>query len=161
MKFFILKTDYTRLVLIFMNQEHVMGKLYTSNPAGIKLLEVDAEIWQITRGKTTLPDMISVKELSPSNHLFQRFLQEWKGNPGDEWWSIYEKEFLQELTTDEKLHGLRKIYKKLYQGQNIVLVCFCKDHNFCHRRLVGEFFKPYGIEAIELNPINNDQLSFF
>ncbi|MFB9759610.1 DUF488 domain-containing protein [Ectobacillus funiculus] len=137
------------------------GRLYTSNPAGLRFLEEEAEIWQITRGGVNLPNTVVVKELSPSPSLFQTFVQDWKGTPFDNWWHLYEKRFLGEMETDEKLRGLRDVYKRLLVGRNVVLVCFCKDHRYCHRRLVGEFFKPYGVEAIELNPVSQDQLSFF
>ena len=39
----------------------------------------------------------------------------------------------------------------------MVLVCFCHDHRYCHRRLVGEFFAPYGVKSEELNPILIEQ----
>jgi len=137
------------------------GKLFTSNPAGLKNLEVEAEIWQITRGGLTLPNVLLEKNLSPSPGLFQLFVQEWKGKPFGQWWSKYEEKFLIELGTSEKIRGLRDVYKRLILGKNIVLVCFCKDHRYCHRRLVGEFFSKYGVEAIELNPVTQEQLSLF
>ncbi|MCU5340121.1 DUF488 domain-containing protein [Bacillus cereus] len=137
------------------------GHLYTSNPAGLRFLKEEAEIWQITRGGINIPNTVLVRELSPSRPLFQTFIQDWKNKPFDEWWHLYEKRFLTEMKTDEKLHGLRHVYKKLLIGKNVVLVCFCKDHRYCHRRIVGEFFKPYGVEAIELNPVSQDQLSLF
>ncbi|HDR7805742.1 MULTISPECIES: DUF488 family protein, N3 subclade [Bacillus] len=137
------------------------GRLYTSNPAGLRFLKEEAEIWQITRGGISIPNTILVRGLSPSPQLFQTFIQDWKDKPFNEWWDLYEKRFLVEMKNDEKLRGLRDVYKKLLMGKNVVLVCFCKDHRYCHRRLVGEFFKPYGVEAIELNPISQDQLSLF
>jgi uncharacterized protein YeaO (DUF488 family) len=138
-----------------------LGKLYTSNPSGLRYLSEDVEIWQITRGGVNLPNTILVKELSPSPDLFQTFVRNWKGRPFDQWWGLYEERFYKELESDEKLKGLRNVYKRLLLGKNLVLVCFCKDHRFCHRRLVGDFFIPYGVEAIELNPITKEQLSFF
>lgn len=137
------------------------GKLYTSNPSGLRNLNEEAEIWQITRAGVDIPNSIVVKSLSPSPILFQNFIQDWKGKPFEEWWHLYEKRFLEELTTDEKVVGLRDVYKKLLIGTNVVLLCFCKDHRYCHRRLVGEFFKPFGVDAIELNRITEEQLSLF
>lgn len=137
------------------------GMLYTSNPAGLKNLNIEAEVWQITRGGLTLPNVILEKKLSPSSSLFQTFIQDWKGKPFNQWWPKYEKKFLIELETEEKIRGLRDVYKRLLLGKNVVLVCFCKDHRYCHRRLVGEFFKPYGVKAIELNPISQEQISLF
>ncbi|WP_419883966.1 DUF488 family protein [Peribacillus sp. B-H-3] len=137
------------------------GKLYTSNPSGLSKLGIKAEIWQITRAGHRLPNTLLVKHLSPSKELFQTFVKEWKGKPYDQWWDKYEKRFLEELKTEEKLKGLREVYKRLLIGENVVLVCFCNDHRFCHRKLVGEFFKPFGVVAEELNPITTEQLSIF
>lgn len=137
------------------------GKLYTTNPTGLKYLDTEAELWQIMRSAQTLPNTILVKVLSPSKHLFIKYSQEWKDKPYSEWWPKYEKYFLGELKSVEKMRGLREVYKNLLAGKNIVLICFCSDHRYCHRRLVAEFFEPYGVTAIELNPIKSEQLSIF
>jgi uncharacterized protein YeaO (DUF488 family) len=137
------------------------GKLYTSNVEGLKFAPSHAEIWQITRAGHAISGAIVVRNLSPSPQLFQRYLKEWKGTNPQEWWPLYENVFLSELREEEKLKSLRDIYKKLLQGKDIVLLCFCMDHRYCHRRLVGEFFEPYGVTAVELNPIKEEQLSLF
>ncbi|GMN99862.1 DUF488 family protein, N3 subclade [Parageobacillus thermoglucosidasius] len=137
------------------------GKLYTSNVDGLKFAPPHAEVWQITRAGHDISGAIVVRSLSPSPQLFQRYLKEWKGTNPKKWWPLYENVFLSELREEEKLKSLRDIYKKLLLGQDIVLLCFCADHRYCHRRLVGEFFKPYGVVAVELNPIKIEQLSLF
>lgn len=137
------------------------GKLFTSNPAGLKKMNIEAEVWQITRGGLTLPNAILEKKLAPSPFLFRTFVQDWKGKPFETWWSKYERRFLDELKSDEKIRGLRDVYKRLMLGENVILVCFCKDHRYCHRRLVGQFFEPYGVKAVELNPISQEQISLF
>lgn len=135
------------------------GKLYTSNPAGLKYLKEKAELWQVMRAGYDLKNTIRVKELSPSDELFQTYLRAWRKKTTDEWWPLYEKRFSKELESEEKLKGLRAVYKKLLQGNNVVLICFCDDHRICHRRLLGEFFQPYGVEAYELNPIKSEQIT--
>ncbi|WP_026679180.1 DUF488 family protein [Fictibacillus gelatini] len=137
------------------------GRLYTSNPSGLKYLKEQAELWQIMRAGPELPSAIRVKELSPSDQLFKRYIKEWRGKPPIKWWTLYEEQFMKEMKTEEKLQGLRAVYKGLLLGRTIVLICFCEDHRVCHRRLVGEFFKQYGVEAVELNPVNSDQLTLF
>jgi uncharacterized protein YeaO (DUF488 family) len=146
-----------------MEKNHLkpIGKLFTTNPSGIKKLEIEAELWQIMRSAQSLPNTIQVKSLSPSKQLFLKYDQDWKGNPYNEWWPKYERFFLEELKSPGKIQSLREIYKKLVAGKNIVLICFCSDHRYCHRRLVGEFFKPYGVTVTELNPIKIEQLSIF
>jgi uncharacterized protein YeaO (DUF488 family) len=137
------------------------GNLYTSNPDGLKKLEMNADVWQITRGGVILPNTKLVRALSPSKSLFQRFIHDWKGKPYKEWWPKYEERFLKEMESEEMKKYLREVYKELCRDKNVVLVCFCKDHRYCHRRLVGEFFEQYGINVTELNPITQDQLSLF
>lgn len=144
-----------------MNSSVPTGKLYTSNPTGLKYLKEEAEIWQIMRAGPELAHAIRVKELSPSDQLFQSYVRTWRHKPSNEWWPLYEDRFMREMKTEEKLYGLRAIYKRLLMGKNVVLICFCDDHRICHRRLVGEFFKSYGVEAVELNPVKTEQLSLF
>ena len=135
------------------------GQLFTSNIIGLRNLKVEAEIMQITRAGIEIPNSTLVRNLAPSPELFNTFNTEWKHLPPQVWWRKYEKQFLEELYSEDKLNCLRGIYKKLLAEVNVVLVCFCKDHNYCHRKLVGEFFKPYGIIAKELNPVQSEQLS--
>lgn len=144
-----------------MKQPVPTGKLYTSNPTGLKYLTEKAEIWQIMRAGPELPGSIRVKELSPSDQLFRTYIRAWRGKPANKWWPFYEEQFKNELKTEEKLQGLRSVYKRLLLGQSVVLICFCDDHRICHRRLVGEFFQQYGVKALELNPINSEQLTLF
>jgi uncharacterized protein YeaO (DUF488 family) len=144
------------------NPHKPTGKLYTSNLAGIKQLKnQEVELWLITRAGLEIPNTILVRSLSPSKVLFRTFISEWKDTPPSSWWRKYEKLFLEEMISDEKVEGLRMVYRKLLEGKNIVLICFCNDHRYCHRRLVGEFFRTYGVIAEELNPIKSEQLSMF
>lgn len=138
-----------------------MGLLFTSNANGLRSLKVDAEIWQITRAGIQIPNSILVRGLAPSTELFETFLRDWKNKPGKEWWPEYESRFLEELKTEEKLNSLREVYRRLKSGTNIVLVCLCKDYNYCHRKLVGEFFRQNGIIAEELDPVTHEQLTLF
>jgi uncharacterized protein YeaO (DUF488 family) len=137
------------------------GKLYTSNVTGLKKVDFEAEILLITRAGQEIPNVKVVRELSPSPDLFQTFLNQWKNKNPAEWWHLYEQRFQHELISNEKKRALREVYKKLLNGNDVVLVCFCADHRYCHRRLVGEFFKPYGVEAKEINPLDIEQLTLF
>lgn len=136
-----------------------IGKLYTSNVEGLKRIDFDADEYLITRAGYDVNGTKRLKGLSPSPDLFQRYVLKWKdsGNP-EKWWPYYEKFFLEELKTEEKLKDLRCIYKELIRGKNIVLVCFCKNHKYCHRSLVADFFLKYGVESIELNPVDYEPI---
>jgi uncharacterized protein YeaO (DUF488 family) len=137
------------------------GKLYTSNLVGLRKLDVEVEIWQITRAGIEIPNSMLVRNLAPSPELFEKYNTKWRNESPSTWWSDYKKQFLDELQTEEKLVCLRQIYQRLKSGKNIVLVCFCKNYNYCHRRLVGEFFKRYNIDFEELDPITTEQLVLF
>ena len=137
------------------------GQLFTSNPAGLKKLNVDAAILLITRAGPELTQVEIVRDLAPSPGLFQALLSMRKDSDGFDWWPEFEEKFKLELKSNIKLHALREVYKRLRSGENVVLVCFCKDHRYCHRRLVGEFFDEYGFAATELNPITVEQMTLF
>ncbi len=138
------------------------GKLYTCNANGLHKVNFPANILMITRAGFEIPNAEIVRDLSPSPELFQTYLKEWKDRePYNVWWPKYEQRFLNELKLESRIKALREVYKKLVLGQDVVLVCFCKDHRYCHRRLVGEFFKDFGVEAKELNPIEVEQITLF
>lgn len=138
------------------------GKLYTSNVSGLKKKPAGANVLAITRGGAEIPGTDIIRDLSPSEDLFHTYLEEWRGKMAyEEWWPLYEKRFMAELKMESRVQALREVYKKLLRGEDVVLMCYCKDHRYCHRRLVGEFFKDYGVEATELNPIKVEQLNLF
>lgn len=130
------------------------GKLYTSNVEGLKKINFNSDVYLITRAGYDVDGAERMKGLSPSPELFQRYIKKWKdsGDP-EKWWPYYKEFFLEELKTEEKLKDLRGIYKELLRGKNVVLVCFCKNHKYCHRSLVGDFYESYGVEVVELNPV--------
>jgi uncharacterized protein YeaO (DUF488 family) len=138
-----------------------VGKLYTSNPAGLKKIDFEADVLLITRAGVEVPNTEIIRDLAPSSDLFHTYLERWKDKPGAEWWPRYEERFKNELRSNVKLVALRDVYKRLLRGKNVVLVCFCKDHRYCHRKLVGEFYKEYGVQAEELNPVQVEQINLF
>ncbi|GGO09443.1 DUF488 domain-containing protein [Saccharibacillus kuerlensis] len=137
------------------------GKLYTSNLPGLKKLKTQAARLLITRAGAEISNVEPVRALSPSPELFYTYLDEWRDRPDKSWWPEYERRFGRELESQEKLTALRDVYKRLLKGQDVVLICFCKDHRYCHRRLVGEFFSEYGVQAEELNPVTVEQIDLF
>jgi len=141
------------------------GYVITANISSIKNIVCD-EVWQITRSNKNISAVKWVPDLAPSPNLYSRFINEWKGKPGEDWWPIYKYQFEKELDTDEKLNALRKLWKLVKSGKVIALVCFCRDGRYCHRALVGDFLKRYGIRVEEYKKektVNNDyrQLKLF
>ncbi|HIW34122.1 MAG TPA: DUF488 domain-containing protein [Candidatus Paenibacillus intestinavium] len=137
------------------------GKLYTSNPTGLKKINFDATLLLITRAGADISGTTRVRELAPSAALFHESIEQRQSKPGPEWWPQYEEKFLLELQSDVKINALREVYRRLLRGENIVLVCFCTDHRYCHRRLAGHFFEQYGVQVEELNPVTVEQITLF
>ncbi|RIX59627.1 DUF488 domain-containing protein [Paenibacillus nanensis] len=137
------------------------GQLFTSNPAGLKKIDFDASILLITRAGPEIDRVEIVRDLAPSPQLFQALLSKRKASDNYDWWPEFEEKFNFELQSGIKLQALRDVYKRLRKGENVVLVCFCKDHRYCHRRLVGKFFDEYGYTSTELNPVTVEQMTLF
>jgi uncharacterized protein YeaO (DUF488 family) len=135
------------------------GKVITVSVSTAKHATVD-EFWLITRAGPDVPGMTRHRELAPSTELFHRYLNQWKGQPPEEWWSLYTSAFSKELLTEEKLEALRVLYRKVKNGAVIGLVCYCSDGNCCHRRLVAKFLEEHGIEAEEVAVPPSPQLHF-
>lgn len=90
-------------------------------------------------------------ELAPNKQLFKKYLTEWKGRAGDEWFEEYKKRFVEQLKEPEVKEKLRTLYKLvMHENKNIVLVCFCEDYRYCHRSIIGEYLESYGV-PVEYN----------
>ncbi|ANY68619.1 hypothetical protein BBD42_20685 [Paenibacillus sp. BIHB 4019] len=137
------------------------GKLYTSNLNGLKKINFPATKLMITRAEIDIEGVAMYQALAPSQDLFQFSLDGRKEVADFAWWPKYEERFAAELQFDRKLEALRQVYRMLLEGSDVVLICFCHDHRYCHRRLVGEFFAPYGVKAEELNPVLIEQMKLF
>jgi uncharacterized protein YeaO (DUF488 family) len=82
--------------------------------------------------------------LCPSDELLRAI------KSGEIDWDEYEVYFKEEMQKDPMLTALRQLYKRLKSGEDIILVCYEKDYMQCHRRLIGEFLKQFGVEYHEL-----------
>ena len=71
---------------------------------------------------------------------------------GDIDWCDFEREFKKEMEKQPMLQGLRDLYRRVKNGEDIILACYEKEDTKCHRRLIGEFLQQYGIYYAELQP---------
>jgi uncharacterized protein YeaO (DUF488 family) len=140
------------------------GYVITASISSIKNIVCD-EVWQITRSNKYISGAKWVPGLAPSSTLYRRFINEWKDRHGDEWWHTYKVQFEKELQTNEKLNALRRLCNLVKTGKVIALVCFCRDSQYCHRTLVGDFLRQQGIRAKEyekeMAENNYEQLTLF
>mgnify|MGYP001248594206 CR=1 FL=1 len=115
---------------------------------GIDSLDVTANIKLfIARVKPkSIAGWIHVPQLAPSAKLFNQYIM-WRRQglwPGK--WKTYEEQFLAEI----KAMGnyLARIQQHLDEGKDVALACYCKQVQYCHRKLVGDYFKDKGYEVV-------------
>jgi hypothetical protein len=92
------------------------------------------------------PDRVSISRGVPKDYNGKRYLKlapewDWVKKPEDEFRKLY-AQLLDKLDAQE-------VYDEL--GEDAILVCWEPPGNFCHRRIVAEWFeKELGIEVPEL-----------
>lgn len=65
-------------------------------------------------------------------------------------WDDFVVEFKRQMKQGETLTALRELYKKA-KTEDVILVCYEKDYNMCHRKLIGDFIAGYGIQYEEIS----------
>lgn len=109
-----------------------MTVMYTANYASVKKLPKDLRPISISIGVPKWWTGESDKRLAPSWKMLKSSRE------------IYDRDFLKQL---KKLDA-RAIYEQL--GDNAVLLCYETHNDWCHRRLVAEWFESeLGIEVPE------------
>lgn len=85
---------------------------------------------------------IEYKKLAPKYGFFI----EWKRNKDNAFYiQHFREEVLNQLSITEVIEDL----EKLSHGKSIVLLCYEKPKDFCHRHLVATWFNKNGIECAE------------
>ena len=125
------------------------GLIITAPLSASRHIQADAR-WLITRKNTdkAVIGITWVPELAPSQALFNRYREEWRGT-SQKYWPLYVDRFREELKTEEKLKALRRLWRLTAQGQTVLLLCYCPRPEHCHRSLVGEFLKAHGANVRE------------
>lgn len=137
-----------------------LGKLQDSIGAGqglnagkiilcsINSLDVTADIKLfIARVKPKgIQGWIHVPQLAPSAKLFNQYIF-WRRQglwPGK--WETYKRQFVTEMKVMDNY--LARVEQRLNEGKDVALACYCKQVNYCHRKLVGDYFKNKGYKVI-------------
>lgn len=115
-----------------------------------------------SRKKGMYSNFIYVPELAPSEKLFTLTQYKWKKfifsteemyylksvNAGD-WHKLYERDFLKELNEDGvKRRYIKRVCQRLDEGKNILMVCYCKNKDVCHRKYLAEHIEELGYKVI-------------
>lgn len=129
------------------------GLIITAPLSAARYIQAD-EQWLITRKNIDkpAPGIIWVPELAPSQSLFNRYMDEWRG-ASQKYWPIYVDRFNEELKTEEKLKALRRLWRSIAQGKTVALLCYCQRPENCHRSLVSDFLKAHGAHVQEYVPL--------
>lgn len=126
----------------------MFGTLWTTDVGALRYTRAD-EHWLVTRGGGDIVGTIRVRELAPSPALFHQYVTRWRGRPPEEWWGRYEGAFKAEMKNPVVMEALRRLYRRLQDGTNVALVCYCRDPEHCHRRLLGDFLSNHGVTVLE------------
>lgn len=123
------------------------GKVYICALSHARQVPKDNNnLFLTTRSKRNSNGIYHFPGLAPSQELFNKYHQVWKGNPPELWWYAYREQYLRELQ-QPYIDYLRT---GLDANQNITLMCFCGDETHCHRSLLKEIFTNLGYETISL-----------
>lgn len=85
---------------------------------------------------------LEYKVLAPSHAL----LSAWHKNHDE---NYYRRVFGNKLNS-LNVHGVISVLEYMSKGKDIVLVCYERPGNFCHRHLIAEWFCKNGYETEEL-----------
>ncbi len=110
------------------------------------------EKWLITRVEVKGDGILWVPDLAPSQRLYGRYMEEWKGLAAERYWDTYVDAFNEELKTKEKLRALRKLWKLSSEGITVALLCYCPKPTHCHRSLIANFLRVHGANVLEYVP---------
>ncbi len=142
-----------------------MGTLHLTYLSNLRKLDLKNEIVLfIVRKNLGIEnqDLIHVPELSPSLELFEK-VKRWKKEDFREnefnflkktgeypdWWPLYEIAFEKEIRERKDMKKyLKAVEKRLKEGKDVYLVCFCKSVEKCHRGILGKYFAEKGYEVI-------------
>lgn len=98
-----------------------------------------------------------IPQLSPSAKLFSDYFRWKKGDFTQEeldeiqaagveedasieqkYWALYVPRFYEELATRQDLiKNMKRLLQRLDEGKNVLLMCYCYNLNYCHRKIIG------------------------
>lgn len=131
-----------------------MKTIYTASPNQLKkdlefVRDENTLVLLITQYGFDFDDAKRYRSLAPSKALFNK-AQNYKKEYPENWFEYYAADFNKEL--DEKDQVFKNIDDFMEdENHNLILVCYCKDYNICHRSLVAKKFRErgYNVEEFE------------
>lgn len=117
-------------------------KIYTSYFSKLRKIPEDIIPISIARKEPEFFSGLEYKSLAPSWELIQL----WKQTQDEEKYTYYYNTSV--LGRLNPLNVFRDL-ARLSGGKDVVLVCYEKPSNFCHRKIVAKWFQNSGIECSE------------
>jgi uncharacterized protein YeaO (DUF488 family) len=115
--------------------------IYTSYFGKIKSLPKDATLVAICGRQPEWFNGYHYKKLAPKYDFFI----EWKKNQDNDYYiKCFNEQVLSSLSPQEVINDLTKL-----GNSDIILLCYEKSENFCHRHLVREWLNKNNIECEE------------
>jgi uncharacterized protein YeaO (DUF488 family) len=137
-------------------ERKIKGKLYLSNISKSGWFGENVSKLFIARQPIKNMDKYKMEwpiELVPSYDLWYEFTHR-KIN-----WDDYYKRYRKEVILNPKCKDmLDKIMKRLKNGEDIMLICYCDKSKFCHRGILGEYFINEGVEVINLDEYDDSKI---
>lgn len=117
--------------------------IYTSYFAKIQLFPMEIVPISICGKAPTWYDGLQYKKLAPKYDFFMK----WKETHDDDYYiKCFNEQVLQHLNAKQVEEDL---YKLADNSKDIVLICYEKPGDFCHRHLVADWLQASGIECRE------------
>jgi uncharacterized protein YeaO (DUF488 family) len=119
--------------------------IYTSYFALLRKIDPQLSPVSIARFPPKWFDGYEMKELAPDQKLL------WKAKQGKINKEEYAKKYMAQIQKRFEPHVLYEELEEEFNGKDIVLLCFEKKGEFCHRRLLAEWLEvALGIRVKEL-----------
>lgn len=116
-------------------------KIYTSYIGNWRNFPEDSEVFMVTRSIPAWVKFKQVPELAPNKILFHKF----------KYWGMSQEEFIKQYRSQLTSINLKQTIENLSSSKNIILTCYEKPEDFCHRHILAIELIKLGYNVKELN----------
>jgi uncharacterized protein YeaO (DUF488 family) len=100
-----------------------------------------------TKGNIIISDKVRhLKVLAPSQDLFGWYL---KHRYDNNWYEHYKEQYEEDMKNSNEMNDVLNKIKLLAKTQTILLACFCKDVNTCHRGIIADELRKRGTNVLK------------
>lgn len=144
------------------SETKTVGKVYLSSLTNVRFAP-PSSIYLTTRSSKQAEYALAqgweyCPELGPSWDLFNRVKAFKEANRWNQimFDDMYKQQFISDLMSNRvALLEIKKLIRKLNNGDNITLVCYCTNQEICHRSILGEIMnKACNAEIIKVEKVD-------